>query len=192
MLLVIAGLAIALSGCSTGAYPLDIFPEMHYQQSYRAQEGPRIEAPIDSVPQRSNVNGLQGKPVPVDLGTAGSLKNPVANTPDNVRAGTQLFQRNCMPCHGPEGKGDGKLVQYFKAGKDNKTADGTQLVPIDLTGPLGRALAGGEGTNLYTIISNGGQGQWMPPFKGLLTEEERWLIILAVKNLQAQNPPPTQ
>lgn len=171
-------LSVVLSGCATGAYPLDIFPEMHYTQAYRAQEGPRMEAPIDSVPR-------QGKPVPVNLGSAATMKSTVANTPDTVKAGMTLYGKNCAICHGAEGKGDGRLSQYFATGKDNKTQEGQPITPIDLTSARGRIWTGGEGGGLYSIITNG-QGQWMPPFRALLTEDERWLIVQAVKDLQAK------
>lgn len=182
VLLGAVGLSVVLSGCSTGAYPLDIFPEMHYTQSHRAQEGPRLEAPIDSVPR-------EGKPIPVDLGSAATIKSTVANTPDTVKTGMALFQRNCAMCHGAAGKGDGTLAPYFATGKDNKGPDGNALVPIDLTSPRGRIWTAGEGGGLYSIITNG-QGQWMPPFRGLLTEDERWLIVQAVKDIQRQAAPP--
>lgn len=178
MVLGALGVSVALSGCATGAYPLDIFPEMHYGQNYRAQEGPRIEAPIDSVPR-------EGKPVPVDLGSAATMKSTVSNTPDTVQTGMALYGRNCAICHGPAGKGDGRLTAYFQTGKDNKGQDGSPVLPIDLTSPRGRIWSAGEGGGLYSIITNG-QGQWMPPFRALLTEDERWLIVQAVKNIQAQ------
>ncbi len=180
--LAVAALALSLgmTGCATGAYPLDIFPEMHYQQSFRSQEGPRVEAPTDSVPR-------QGKPLPVDLGTAATIRSTVASTDATLAQGKALFARNCAPCHGPEGKGDGPLVRYFENGKDNRSQDGKGLVPIDLTSARGRIWMAGQSGGMYSIISNG-QGQWMPPFKNLLTEDERWLIIQAVKKLQDDNP----
>ena len=52
----LVGLALALAagllaaGCSQGAYPLDIFYEMHYQPSYKAHEPPRLSPPASAVP----------------------------------------------------------------------------------------------------------------------------------------------
>ena len=43
-------LIVSMLGCSTGTYPIDIFPEMHYQQSYKIQEPPSLSAPPGSVP----------------------------------------------------------------------------------------------------------------------------------------------
>ena len=44
--LLIAGLvlvaALAAVGCTSGSYPVDIFYEQHYQQSYKSHEPPRL------------------------------------------------------------------------------------------------------------------------------------------------------
>ena len=41
-LALIAAALIALTGCSTGAYPVDFFQEMHYSPAVRKQEGPSM------------------------------------------------------------------------------------------------------------------------------------------------------
>ena len=38
---------------------------------------------------------------------AAKMANPVPATPDSVAAGKRTYQRLCVRCHGPEGKGDG-------------------------------------------------------------------------------------
>jgi mono/diheme cytochrome c family protein len=38
---------------------------------------------------------------------AAKITNPVAATPDSISAGRRAYQRLCVRCHGPEGKGDG-------------------------------------------------------------------------------------
>ena len=44
--LLLAGLALvaalAVVGCTSGSYPVDIFYEQHYQQSYKSHEPPRL------------------------------------------------------------------------------------------------------------------------------------------------------
>lgn len=100
----LAGL-LALAGCSQGSYPLDIFYEMHYQPSYKANEPPRLSAPASAVPFY---------PAPV----ATSFAND----------GRHLFQVNCSMCHGPGAKGDGPVLQKMEG-----TYGYTPLVPTDLT-----------------------------------------------------------
>ena len=48
---------VLIAGCkpgdpfrSTGTYPIDIFQEMHYNQTYKAQEPPRLLPPSQSYP----------------------------------------------------------------------------------------------------------------------------------------------
>ena len=87
----LAGL-LAVAGCSQGSYPLDIFYEMHYQPSYKANEPPRLSAPASAVPFY---------PAPV----ATSFTND----------GRHLYQVNCSMCHGPVAKGDGPVLQKMEA-----------------------------------------------------------------------------
>ena len=51
LLLALAGLvaALALAGCTSGTYPVDIFYEQHYQQSYKSHEPPRLEGVAGAV-----------------------------------------------------------------------------------------------------------------------------------------------
>ena len=177
-------MALVTSACSTGAYPLDIFPEMHYQQSFRSQEPPRLDAPAGSVPTNSSY--VEGQVVreepPVDLGKGLTMKNPLAKNDANLASGQRLFAVNCVPCHGEGGKGDGKLATYFRAA-------GPQ-VPVDLTGPRGLLWSEGQ---LFSIITNGQPPGYfdspaakMPAFGHLLTPDERWLIVMQVQRLQGR------
>lgn len=38
---------------------------------------------------------------------AAKIVNPVRPTPESLAAGKRTYQRLCLRCHGPEGKGDG-------------------------------------------------------------------------------------
>ncbi|MFQ6029874.1 MAG: c-type cytochrome [Dehalococcoidia bacterium] len=79
---------VAAAGCSQGSYPLDIFYEMHYQQSYKAHEPPRLSAPDTAVPY-----------FPPQQNTSFTLD------------GQHLYEVNCSMCHGKGGKGDGPVLQ---------------------------------------------------------------------------------
>ncbi len=100
----LAGL-LAMAGCSQGSYPLDIFYEMHYQPSYKANEPPRLSAPASAVP-------FYPAPVATSFGNDGR----------------HLFEVNCAICHGSGAKGDGPVLQ-----KMENTYGYNALVPTDLT-----------------------------------------------------------
>ena len=77
---------LLLAGCTQGSYPVDIFYEQHYQQSYRSHEPPRL------------------------AGVAGAVAfyPPVAST--ITHTGADLFRVNCQMCHGVDAKGTGPVL----------------------------------------------------------------------------------
>ncbi len=77
---------IVLVGCSQGSYPLDIFYEQHYQQSYRSHEPPRLIGVADAV----------------------AFYSPTTSTVTNT--GADLFRVNCQMCHGSDAKGIGPVL----------------------------------------------------------------------------------
>ena len=77
---------IVLVGCSQGSYPVDIFYEQHYQQSYRSHEPPRLIGVTDAV----------------------AFYPPTASTVTNT--GADLFRVNCQMCHGSDAKGTGPVL----------------------------------------------------------------------------------
>ncbi|MBI4287508.1 MAG: cytochrome c [Chloroflexi bacterium] len=158
-------LALIFAACSTGAYPFDVFPEGHYQQSYRSQEPPRLQPPADSVP-------IGGKEVAYTFVEAGDLTNPLQRTPETMAKAAEIYRVNCLVCHGAAGRGDGPAAAYFrKAGVSEPTDYTTQRV---------RSRKDGE---LYWIVTYG--LGFMPRFGPLLTPEERWAVIHFVRVVSA-------
>lgn len=164
-------------GCNRGPYPLDIFPEMHYQDSIRAQESPRRSPVAEAVP-------ITGKEIAYDFAQATELKMPAElfRTPENLGKARVLYQVNCAMCHGLQGKGDGSLVAQFQ--KYNVPP------PVDFSQPRTKARTEGQ---IWSIITNGfplpgipqpGGPGGMPSFKNLLTVQERWLLVQFVQSVQ--------
>jgi mono/diheme cytochrome c family protein len=111
--------------------------------------------------------------VSVDLAIA-------ATAPTSAEAlanGKQLFLKQCAPCHGAEGRGDGEAAyllyprpRNLRAGKFRlvSTWDG---VPTD--------------DDLFQTISRGMPGSAMPSW-GHLDESTRWALVAYVKSLAEQ------
>ena len=170
----------------TGSNKVQVFTEMHYQPSYRSQEGPRLDIPESAVP-------ITGKEVLLtSVEDYAALENPGGD----INNGTALFALNCVVCHGPELDGQGPVM-----------VTGPSMVPADLRGELTLERTDGE---LYGLISFGGntgftqrvaamtdpeadgercvgQGSCpMPQFRKLLTESERWDLVAYLRNMQGQ------
>jgi mono/diheme cytochrome c family protein len=80
--------------------------------------------------------------------------------------GKVIYQRNCLTCHGPGGKGDGPTAfQCSKPPSNLSDAD----------------VAGQSRRELFRRISNGGSG--MPAFRRLLSEQDRLDVIEYVKTM---------
>jgi mono/diheme cytochrome c family protein len=149
-------------GRSTGSYPIDIFQEMHYNQSYKAQEPPRISAPEDSIPVSG---GYFPAPAKAD---AAALVNPLAGAPGVLEHGALLFKQNCSMCHGLTAEGDGVVGLKF--------ADYPVPQPPAFTDSRIAQLTVGEA---FASLSNGAGA--MPAFQGLLSEVDRWALVALIE-----------
>ena len=98
---------------------------------------------------------------------AATIKNPVAATPESIAAGKRAYQRLCIKCHGPEGKGDGTA------------ATGAQ--PSDLTGA--KTVYGSSDGDLFAAI-HAGTSPDMEGYAGRLNDAEIWNIVNYVKTLR--------
>lgn len=158
----------------TGAHAVEVFTEMHYQPSYRVQEMPRLQPPLESVP-------VTGKSIAYTKDEYAAL-----TAPDSVRAAysetkaAELYRVNCAVCHGESMTGDGRIVSFLKTG-----AKPPNLID-------GAVKTGSEG-DVFGWVSFGGQAGFalamagretsavMPQFYQLLTEQERWHLVLYLK-----------
>lgn len=163
-LLAAALASLTLAGCEVGAYPLDIFPEMHYQESYRVQEPPYAPIPEGSVP-------TSGAEWVIAQAEMTNLANPVQLDADSVLAGEEVYAVNCAMCHGVAADGVSELTGQFSVA-------GVRPPPSLL---IGTAAVVSDGY-LYGVLTHGQAN--MPAFQKLLTPEERWLVINYVRSLQ--------
>ena len=97
-------------------------------------------------------------------------ENPLPNSPENIKAGEQLFQKKLKPlpckyCHGEKGDGQGKLARGMKPKPRNFTCS-----------EMMHSIPDGQ---LFWVIKNGSQVA-MPSFKSL-NDDEIWKLVLYIR-----------
>ncbi len=162
--------ALAVAGCTSGTYPVDIFYEQHYQQSYKSHEPPRLSGVA------SCDVALPGEPCAVAWYPA------PPNTTDD--SGAHLYEVNCQMCHGTDGRESGEVLQRLTRspaeggyGYEYNILDPETLEPRppDLTVLTAEEISG--------YLANPGPARpfgpqsVMPPFGKLLSASERNAII---------------
>lgn len=99
----------------------------------------------------------------------GILAQAASGASGDPAKGKTIYQQRCLPCHGPQGKGDGPT--------------GKVLVPpaADFTSAASRKKTDAE---LLKIIENGKPPTAMIAWKGQLSDEEIRHVLAYVKTLR--------
>jgi mono/diheme cytochrome c family protein len=90
-----------------------------------------------------------------------SAGNPVAPTQESIARGRELFQQNCIACHGVDGRGDGPNA----ADLNPKPTDFRLHMPLH-TDP-----------QFYAFIHDGYPGTAMPAWGDTFSEEDIWNLV---------------
>jgi mono/diheme cytochrome c family protein len=103
---------------------------------------------------------------------AKKMKNPVASSPESIKAGQAAFQKNCRFCHGTDAKGDGPMAP-----------EGTH--PSNLTdAKWDRGDSDGE---IFVVIRDGAGPKFdMKGYKSKMTETDIWNVVNYLRSLQAK------
>ena len=104
---------------------------------------------------------------------AQELANPVESSPESLAAGAGAYERLCATCHGPTGRGDGRLAAGTAAysTRPSNLADDTWQ-------------HGSSDGEIFTVIRDGiGPDFAMDSFDGPLSAEEIWNVVNYVKSL---------
>jgi mono/diheme cytochrome c family protein len=154
--------SVATSACAvqkSNTYPVETFSEMHYSQSFKLQEAPRLAPLADAVV----------------FASAGGVDH-VLNVPDkrerayDPAVASDLYRINCSVCHGVTGLGDGKATRHITStGSFWATTEGTPYgAPPNLVESAATRL-----TERDTMVAFATPGvRVMPAFGKLLPEED--------------------
>src|SRR4051812_47074331 len=100
------------------------------------------------------------------------MKNPVASSPESIKAGQALFPKNCRVCHGAHAKGNGPM------GPEGKH-------PSNLTGDKGDR--GAPHREIFMVISDGAGPKFdMKGYKSKMAEKDIWNIVNYLRSIQAK------
>ena len=97
---------------------------------------------------------------PTPMPTLGALYP--ASAPD-VQNGAEMFAERCSPCHGATGLGDGPQ---------------SMQLPVSVPGiGLPDVARGVAPAAWFKVVTQGNLDRFMPPFAGVLSDQERWDIV---------------
>jgi mono/diheme cytochrome c family protein len=132
------------------------------QPSIKPQEPPLFTYPKDSVPVEINQWTLVSSRDEAD-----HMKNPIPATEKSIRYGHAMFMTYCLPCHGPDGKGDGLVGKVF------------EVQPMDLTSDYVKGVSDGW---IFGTITFGSFGI-MPRYGYDMRPWERWDVVNYIRNV---------
>jgi mono/diheme cytochrome c family protein len=169
-----------LIGCDKKSPEWEYFPDMYDSPAREAQEfdptapnkvGGRLpvegSVPMEFTPYEYGGPNLDDQKVK-DLKVPESIKLTEAN----LKRGENQFQVFCYPCHGPQGEGNGPVIGPPGGGKFNYSPN------MNIHGTYAYLNDG----QIYHVITNG-NGQ-MPAYASMISEEDRWKIVLYVRKLK--------
>ena len=105
------------------------------------------------------------------MGSAGSadgIRNPLTADQESIVAGQAIYQKECLPCHGNMGKGNGPPAIFLEPRS------------AGLSMPMMREHSDGA---LFWKITKGRRP--MPSFEKRLTGKERWQVVNYIRTLAA-------
>jgi mono/diheme cytochrome c family protein len=96
--------------------------------------------------------------------------NPILPDTESIAIGQELYETNCVACHGEAGRGDGP------------SAAALTTPPADFGS--GHTASHPDG-DLYYWILQGIDGTSMPAFEDEITQEQAWHLVNYVRRLSA-------
>ena len=163
------GLAIAVAGMMLYGRGAAAFPwstDMFRGPAVQPLAVPPRTMPPDTLP----VHGAE--PPWSREEASGSRVNPLIPTAAHLQHGAALFSIHCAPCHGTTGTGNGPVAFQMI------------VPPANLTRAQPAQRSDGY---LYATIRNG--SVVMPAYADALSRDERWEVVLYLRQLQGKLGP---
>ncbi len=134
---------------------------------------PALALPGCRVSQPGALESAVAHVVKKDLTVGGKwVKNPLPPTNKNLVAGEDAYLRNCAMCHGADGKRTDVAFALHMS----------PPVPV-LTSKEVQGYSDGQ---LKWIVENGISPSGMPAWKGILSDDEMWTVVLYLRRLPQQ------
>ena len=179
--LLVMGAALGASACTKAENVLagiPVFSMLRNAPFFDPYEAPR-PAPPNAVAFMSPAGDTPGPMLNTEVGLTAfgaGYANPLAAGDSLALAvGQDRYLRHCSVCHGPQGKGDGPIIN--KPGETGKFPYAPNLAL-----PISVARTDGY---LYAIIA-AGRGL-MPAYGPRMNEAERWATVIYLRQLQRQS-----
>jgi mono/diheme cytochrome c family protein len=155
------------------------YPDGHaeYYNSSKYNGGPNVRVPPANTVRRNSYGGWLPYRLPADS-VGLRLSNRLTNPFDTTAAiqGKVLYEMYCDHCHGPKGKGDGKVASGVKIDGVEKSAyNGVANLTSD-------ALKNISEGHIFHVITYGKGLMWAHGSQ--VSPEDRWRIAKYVKTLQ--------
>jgi mono/diheme cytochrome c family protein len=132
------------------------------------------EMPPTAAPQRAAVSPPPASPPPpgpIAVSLTPSTQRPAS--PELLALGKRLYEKQCVACHGADGRGEGEAAYLLYPKPRDFTTGKYALVSTWERVPTDE--------DLFRTISRGMPGSAMPSW-GHVTEEERWGLVHYVKS----------
>lgn len=163
-------LALATTGCDDIVKHVPWFAAMVDRPAIETYEQQPAPPPEGTVPVEGDDADI---PLPA-VDTASELENPLSGTEAEIARGDSLYSSFCLPCHGPEGRGQGPVVNH-----DGQHPGRFPFIPtLDLT--AGTALDRSD-AYIWGMMEN---GRGLMPDYERIPSEDRWYIVEYVRHLQ--------
>jgi len=117
-----------------------------------------------------------GEEKPAVSGKAEVTAQAKVKLPGDPEAGKQIYGKYCHYCHGIEGRGDGPVSIGISPHPADFTADAKRMAKTDQE--LMKSITEGIKRDI------GGEAMFMPSWKAILTEQERWDALAYVRLLE--------